>query len=62
MPVFSVNKSLSAHDLLSEKVPTNQKILPKKQIALPINQQSSRKEWIGIEELSELLHTTSLGA
>ncbi len=58
MPVFSENRSVSLANLFSEQVSTNQETSHKNQISFPNVQQSSEKEWIGVEELSELLHAT----
>ncbi len=59
MPVFSENRSITFTNLFSEQVSSKQEVSPEKQVVLPLVQQSSPQEWIGIEELSELLHTTS---
>jgi len=58
MPIFSENRSISLTNLFPEQVPGNQEISQRNRIALPNVQQSSQKEWIGVEDLSELLHTT----
>ena len=59
MPVLEINQSIPLTDFFSETVAENQKISKAVQITLPITHQSSREEWIGIEELSELLNSTS---
>ncbi|MDJ0676135.1 MAG: hypothetical protein QNJ36_12250 [Calothrix sp. MO_167.B42] len=58
MPRFSENRSISLTSLFPEPVSSNQETSNTNQIALPNVQQSSQKEWIGVEDLSELLYTT----
>lgn len=60
MPVFNENQPISLTNLFPEHS-TNQEISSENQMGLSLAQQSSRKEWIGVEELSELLHTNSSG-
>ncbi|MDJ0618113.1 MAG: hypothetical protein QNJ63_15435 [Calothrix sp. MO_192.B10] len=59
MPVFSENRSITFTNLFAEQVSSKQEISQAKQVVVPLVPQSSQKEWIGVEELSELLHTTS---
>ncbi len=58
MPILTEKKTISLTNLFPEPASRNQETPEQSQTNLPSVHQPSPKEWIGVEDLSELIHAS----